>query len=196
MFNSHVCCRNIRCVVHLIIIIRFGSHSTSVLTIGPALRSLASFNTRKPSQFAAVSGLTRHVRFPSGVDALEMWCIRSGSFNTHLHTQTHWWKDFKCDLCCLCFSRNELSKTNLQTHSGEKPFKCDLSGVRFSTSGHTIISMSHLLNHTGEKPFKCEVCGLCFAWRDSLKRHMRIHTGEKPFKCDLCELRFAIQGYI
>ena len=118
------------CVGHLIIKIRFGIHSTSVLTIGAELRSLASFNTRKPSllekcpkcatcgaQFAAVKGLTR--RFPSEEMPLQ------------------------CYLCGLCFSRNSSFKRHQHTHTGEKPFKCDLCGVSFSLNSNLKKSFAH-----------------------------------------------------
>ena len=102
-------------------------------------------------------------------------------------------KPFKCDLCGLFFSHNGHLNSHLHTHNGEKPFKCETCGSLFAHSGDR---KSHMRTHTGEKPFKCETCGLCFARSGYLKTHIRTHTGEKPFKCETCGLCFARSGHL
>ena len=93
-------------------------------------------------------------------------------------------KSHKCDTCGVQFKTNWTLTAHIRTHTGEKPFKCDLCASCFTQKGAL---KRHRKTHTHpeEKPYKCETCGLRFAYSYHVKTHMPIHTGEKPFKCHL-----------
>lgn len=69
---------------------------------------------------------------------------------------------------CLCrFGRKENIKSHVQTHLGDRQFKCDVCEKHF-VRGHDL--KRHLKTHSGNKPFAC-ACGASFARQDALTRH-------------------------
>ncbi|XP_063693612.1 zinc finger protein 85-like [Bolinopsis microptera] len=67
-----------------------------------------------------------------------------------------------------------------RTHTGEKPYKCDICSYSSTTSSNLT---NHKRTHTGEKPYKCDVCSYSASQSGALASHKRKHTGEKPYKC-------------
>ncbi|KAJ2120098.1 zinc-finger protein [Coemansia sp. RSA 1822] len=105
------------------------------------------------------------------------------------HIQTHTGvKPFACQVCAKRFSEAHIMQQHLRVHTGEKPFKCvqDGCGKEFAVSSALTI---HRRTHTGERPYECRFggCDRRFAESSNLTKHMRIHTGERPFKCPQSE---------
>ncbi|PWN89706.1 hypothetical protein FA10DRAFT_303010 [Acaromyces ingoldii] len=109
------------------------------------------------------------------------------------HVQTHTGdRPFRCTVCARRFSEGNTLAQHMRTHTREKPYVCTHPGCgkAFAVAGSLTI---HRRMHTGEKPFECAWCGRRFAESSNLTKHARIHTGEKPFRCpeDGCGRTFS-----
>lgn len=69
--------------------------------------------------------------------------------------------------CGRRFGRKENIKSHVQTHLGDRQFKCEDCGKCF-VRGHDL--KRHAKIHTGDKPYEC-LCGNVFARHDALTRH-------------------------
>ncbi|XP_066157522.1 zinc finger protein 678-like [Euwallacea fornicatus] len=72
--------------------------------------------------------------------------------------------------CTKTFFRKEDIQRHMMTHSGEKPFKCEVCDKAFAVRSSLRV---HQNIHKKEKPVACEVCNRAFIRRDCLIRHMR-----------------------
>ena len=71
------------------------------------------------------------------------------------------------DECNKRFGRKENIKSHVQTHLGDRQFRCDHCNKCF-VRGHDL--KRHAKIHTGAKPYPCD-CGNSFARHDALTRH-------------------------
>lgn len=120
----------------------------------------------------------------------------TNSFGAHMRRHEGI-KPFKCPFegCGKQFLRNCDLTSHKKTHTGEKPFACDICGMRFSRPYKVAL---HKRVHTGEKPYRCEFgnCTREFAQSFDLTLHMRRHTGDKPHECDRCGERFILMSIL
>ena len=125
----------------------------------------------------------------------------------------------QCEVCKKYFHILDEYKKCVRSHTGEKPYKCEVEGcgkgfsntsgrashllshgeensVSCSQCSDTFRSTRHLKQHIanlheGKGKVPCPDCGKVIANSGNLKNHRRLHTGEKPFKCSVCVKTFA-----
>ncbi|XP_055516221.1 LOW QUALITY PROTEIN: zinc finger protein Gfi-1b-like [Leucoraja erinacea] len=97
-------------------------------------------------------------------------------------------RPFACDLCGKTFGHAVSLEQHLNIHSQERIFECKMCGKTFKRSSTL---STHLLIHSDTRPYPCQYCGKRFHQKSDMKKHTYIHTGEKPHKCQVCGKAFS-----
>lgn len=93
---------------------------------------------------------------------------------------------YSCRLCAFVSHYSSHLKRHMQTHSGEKPFRC---GRCPYASAQLVNLTRHTRTHTGEKPYRCPHCPFACSSLGNLRRHQRTHTGPPTPPCPTCGFR-------
>lgn len=78
----------------------------------------------------------------------------------------------KCTYCTRGFPFKYLLDQHVRTHTGERPYVCDVCKACFANVSNFNM---HKRIHSGDKPFKCTVCVYATVKSSDLRRHMKRH---------------------
>ncbi|TWC53015.1 insecticidal toxin complex protein TccC [Pseudomonas sp. SJZ080] len=166
------------------------SSATASTLLKPYSCSMCSRTFRLPQHLAAhVKAHTNKNYFKCDSPGCNKSFSHKTNFNQHFLTHSGV-KPFKCDLCEESFAQKITLTQHTYTHTKNRPYKCDWIGCRDSFSQSSTLAQ-HKLKHTDVRSFKCDVCGKAFQRKTHLERHVWTHRATAPCQVEGCFSKFS-----
>ena len=95
---------------------------------------------------------------------------------------------YKCSLCSYSSSFKQAVIKHANTHSGDKPFACDVCSHKAKTKSDLNSHVKRMHEISRRKQFQCEICKAKFVRILNMKQHVRMVHDESAvsFPCEFC----------
>ncbi|XP_065075239.1 zinc finger protein 558-like [Ochlerotatus camptorhynchus] len=166
--------------------------------------------------FPSVQELKYHESMHSNTNSLKcnfclqtFTCSRTLKFHMDQHKMKNTLPDgrFKCDLCDATFKLYGNLIIHRRSHTGERPYACNICGRAFSTSSNMKTHMNVV--HSQDRPYKCNHCHKSFNSEVRLRSHVETHSfpmggsssesaggSELSSTCKICNKTFSHPSYL
>ncbi|XP_048480221.1 zinc finger protein 90 [Plutella xylostella] len=108
-------------------------------------------------------------------------------------------RDKICDVCGKGFTSTTILKNHMRSHTGERPYRCELCPARFGHTGslYTHVKLVHKKRGVSKEGgidavmFQCTACTKEFVSESRLKSHYDFfHLKKSEFTCEICNKIF------
>ncbi|CRL04767.1 CLUMA_CG017827, isoform A [Clunio marinus] len=132
-----------------------------------------------PGKFSCKASLDSHIRSHSGIkphvcNTCGSAFTKGSSLKKHIRTIHEGIKPYECEACPMKFNSSEHLKRHFRTHTGEKPYKCDIEGCDRAYAQSNDL-LKHKKIHIGVLVYKCTICTDAFRLQSQLRDHYKIH---------------------
>ncbi|ELU03235.1 hypothetical protein CAPTEDRAFT_180624 [Capitella teleta] len=137
-------------------------------------------------EYQSKGSLRTHMRMSheSGVVTCNL-CLRKFNHARYLESHIRRFHQQEKNYCGHTFINKSQLTQHENSHTGNKPFKCDVCPKAFFRSSLRKIA-KHKKVHSDVKPHRCQLCGKGFKFPYKLTAHMTIHTKEGRHRCPHC----------